>query len=85
LTGEYDWLTTPEMSAATAKKIKSSMFKSMPGSPLHYSARRFWINSIASKRCGTNLVRFSVAGKCPRLETDQSMHGAQTMTLELGS
>jgi pimeloyl-ACP methyl ester carboxylesterase len=31
LTGEYDWSTTPEMSAATAKKIKGGMFKSMPG------------------------------------------------------
>jgi len=31
LTGEYDWSTTPEMSAATAKKIKAGMFKSMPG------------------------------------------------------
>jgi pimeloyl-ACP methyl ester carboxylesterase len=31
LTGEYDWSTTLEISAATAKKIKGGMFKSMPG------------------------------------------------------
>jgi hypothetical protein len=29
LTGEYDWSTTPDMSEATAKKIKGANFKAM--------------------------------------------------------
>ncbi|KAI3400724.1 hypothetical protein diail_1933 [Diaporthe ilicicola] len=31
LTGEYDWSTTPEMSKATADKIKGAMFTKMEG------------------------------------------------------
>jgi len=31
LTGEYDWSTTPDMSNATAKKIKGANFKAMKG------------------------------------------------------
>jgi pimeloyl-ACP methyl ester carboxylesterase len=31
LTGEYDWSTTPEMSQATANKIKGANFKAMKG------------------------------------------------------
>lgn len=31
LTGEYDWSTTPQMSEATAKKIKGAEFKEMAG------------------------------------------------------
>jgi pimeloyl-ACP methyl ester carboxylesterase len=30
LTGEYDWSTTPEMSKATADKIKGAKMKAMP-------------------------------------------------------
>ncbi|KAL2857019.1 Alpha/Beta hydrolase protein [Aspergillus pseudodeflectus] len=31
LTGEFDWSTTPQMSEATAKKIKGAKFKAMEG------------------------------------------------------
>jgi pimeloyl-ACP methyl ester carboxylesterase len=31
LTGEFDWSTTPQMSEATAKKIKGANFKAMEG------------------------------------------------------
>lgn len=31
MTGEYDWSTTPEMSKATADKIKGANFKAMEG------------------------------------------------------
>ena len=31
LTGEYDWSNTPQMSQATADKIKGAVHKSMPG------------------------------------------------------
>jgi pimeloyl-ACP methyl ester carboxylesterase len=31
LTGEFDWSTTPQMSEATAKKIKGAKFKATEG------------------------------------------------------
>lgn len=31
LTGDFDWSTTPEMSQATAQKIKGAKFKAMEG------------------------------------------------------